>query len=116
MIFSTAADILSGMRDTSMSILDCFTILYDKYVKAPQNNEELEQHMQEFILAGMPGAFASMDATHIIHEMCRWKSRRAHMGHKSKHATRTFNLMANHRRRILGSTRGNPGSFNEQVI
>ena len=92
------------------------TVLYDKYVKAPQNEEELEQHMKEFILAGMPGAFASMDATHVIHEMCNWKSRRVHLGHKSKHATRTFNLMANHRRRILGSTRGNPGSFNDKTL
>lgn len=51
------------------------TILYDKYVKAPLNEYELEEHMYEFILAGMPGAFASMDATHIIHELCNWKSR-----------------------------------------
>ncbi len=92
------------------------TILYDKYVKAPQNEEELEEHMKEFVLAGMPGAFASMDATHIIHEMCNFKSKRAHKGHKTKHSTRTFNLMANHRRRILGSTRGNPGSFNDKTL
>ena len=72
--------------------------------------------MFEFKQAGMPGAFASTDATHIIHETCNWKSRRAHIGFKSKHATRTYNLTANHRRRILTTTRGYPGSFNDKTL
>ena len=42
----------------------------------PQTADEIEQHMFEFKQAGMPGAFASTDATHIIHETCNWKSRR----------------------------------------
>jgi hypothetical protein len=92
------------------------TTLYEKYVTAPQNEKELEEHMHEFIRAGMPGAFASMDATHIIHDMCNWRSRRAHVGHKSKYATRTYNMMVNHRRRILGTTRGHPGSFNDKTL
>lgn len=92
------------------------TILYDRWVKAPQTADEIEQHMFEFKQAGMPGAFASTDATHIIHETCNWKSRRAHIGFKSKHATRTYNLTANHRRRILTTTRGNPGSFNDKTL
>ena len=89
---------------------------YNKFVKAPQNSDELHEHMHEFIQAGMPGAFASMDAIHIIHELCNWRVRRAHMGPKSKHATRTYNLMINHSRRILASTQGNPWSFNDKTV
>ena len=92
------------------------TTLYERWVRAPMNQQEVEQHMYEFMLAGLPGAFASTDATHIIHELCRWNIRRAHIGFKSKHATRTFNLTANHRRRILATTRGNPGSFNDKTL
>ena len=92
------------------------TILYNRYVKSPQTSSKVEQHMHEFTHAGMPGAFASMDATHIVHERCKWKYKRAHIGHKSKHATRTYNLMVNHRRRILASTKGHPGSFNDKTL
>ena len=92
------------------------TILYEKWVKAPQSEEEVKEHMYEFLLAGLPGAFGSTDATHIVHELCRWNKKRAHIGFKSKHATRTYNLTANHRRRILASTPGNPGSFNGKTL
>ena len=92
------------------------TVLYDRYVRAPQTKEEVQQHMHEFATAGLPGAFASTDATNIIHELCNWKNRRAHIGFKSKHACRTYNTTVNHRRRILASTFGNPGSFNDKTL
>ena len=44
------------------------TILYNRYVKLPQISSEVEEHMHEFTHARMPDAFASMDATHIVHE------------------------------------------------
>lgn len=92
------------------------TILYERFVKAPQTKEEVEQHMHEFAAAGAPGAFASTDATNIVHELCNWKNRRAHIGFKSKHACRTYNMTVNHRRRILATTSGNPGSFNDKTL
>lgn len=39
-----------------------------------------------------------------------------HRGQKSKHGTRTFNMTVNHRRRILGTTRGHPGSWNDKTL
>ena len=78
------------------------------------NKEELAKHTAEFEMAGMPGTHASSDATSIIHEMCVWRLRRIHKSGKSKHPTRTYNMMVNHRRRILGTTRGHPGSWNEK--
>ena len=92
------------------------TILYDKYVSAPLTNEDVEGHMDEFKLAGLTGAFASSDATHILHEMCAWRLRRMHKGGKSKYPTRTYNITVNHRRRILGTTRGHPGSWNDKTL
>ena len=89
---------------------------YNKFVKAPQNSDELHEHMHEFIQAEMPGAFASMNAIHIIHEICNWRVRRAHMGPKLKHATRTYNLMVKHRRQILTSTQEYPGLINDKTV
>lgn len=72
--------------------------------------------MSEFQLAGMPGACASSDATSIVHKMCSHRIQRVHKGFKTKYPTRTFNLTVNHRREILGSTRGHPGSFNDKTV
>ena len=67
-------------------------------------------------MAGMPGTPGSSDATSIIHEQCAWRLRRLHKGGKSKHPTRTYNITVNHRRRILGSTKGHPGSWNDKTV
>ena len=91
-------------------------ILFDKYVITPTTPEEIEEHMHEFEMAGMPGVPASSDATSIIHENCEWRLRRLHKGGKSKHPTRTFNTEVNHRRRIIGTTTGHPGSWNDKTL
>jgi hypothetical protein len=72
--------------------------------------------MEEFKLAGLPGACASTDATCIVHEMCSHRIQRVHKGFKTKHPTRTYNLTANHRREILCTTDGHPGSFNDKTV
>ena len=46
------------------------TILYDKYVVAPQTPEEAEHHMYEMRKAGFDGVIGSMDATHVTIEHC----------------------------------------------
>ena len=92
------------------------TILFEKYVSTPRTAEEIERHMSEFKLAGMPGACASSDATSIVHEMCSHRIQRIHKGFKTKYPTRTYNLTVNHCREILGSTRGHPGSFNDKMV
>jgi len=92
------------------------TILFDKYVHAPRTVDEIEKHMEEFKLAGLPGACASTDATCIVHKMCSHRIQRVHKGFKTKHPTRTYNLTANHRREILCTTDGHPGSFNDKTV
>jgi hypothetical protein len=56
------------------------TILFEKYVRTPQTSADIEEHMTEFKLAGLPGTPASSDATSIIHEMCSHCLQRAHKG------------------------------------
>ena len=91
------------------------TVLFDRYVLTPRTKEDVEKHMEEFKLAGLPGACGSSDATCIMHEMCSHRLQRIHKGHKSKSATRTYNLTADHRRQILATTSGHPGSFNDKT-
>ena len=85
------------------------TILYEKYVITPTTKEEIAQHLPEFEISDFPGATASSDATPIIHEKCMNSLKRVHQGGKSKYATRAYNIIVNNRRRILGTTKGNPG-------
>ena len=72
--------------------------------------------MSEFKLAGMPGACTSSNAMSIIHEMCSHHIQQIHKGFKTKYPMRTYNLTVNHRREILGSTRGHPGTFNDKTV
>ena len=39
-----------------------------------------------------------------------------HKGGNSKHPTRTYNMTVNHRRRILGTTKGHPGTWNDKTV
>lgn len=46
--------------------------MFDKYVKASLDADEVHANMGEFEAAGMPGTCASIsDATHIVHELAR---------------------------------------------
>lgn len=92
------------------------TVLFDRYVRAPANPQEAAMHMGEFEMAGFPGCVGSADATHITIEKCSHRLRQNHKGGKTKLTTRTYNISVNHRRRIIGTTRGHPGSWNDQTL
>ena len=92
------------------------TILVAKYIHTPQSTSDITSHMDEFQLADMPGACASSDATSIVHELCSHRLQRIHKGFKTKYPTRTYNLTVNHRREILATTTGHPGSFNDKTV
>ena len=92
------------------------TNLYTEYVVAPQTAEEAQSHMYEMGLAGFNGALGSMDATHVTIENCRFGLRQIHLGHKLSKTARTYNIIVNHRRRILSSTGGHPSRWNDKTI
>ena len=92
------------------------TVLYERYVIAPMNFEEAKRHMVEFTEAGLPGNVASADCCHVTSQMCEYNLRNNHLGPKSTHTTRTFSVSANHRKRVLHSTKGGPGRWNDQTM
>ena len=92
------------------------TVLYQRYVLTPSCAEEAHQHMAEYSDAGFPGAVGSTDVTHIILERVPNKHRQSHLGFKSTHTARAYNITVNHRRRILASTTGYPARWNDKTL
>ena len=92
------------------------TVLFNELVATPTSKEDAANHVQEFIVAGYPGAVGSTDATHVIIKKCRYQSRQAHLGHKMNKTARTYNMTVNHRRQILSSTRGHPCTWNDKTL
>jgi hypothetical protein len=90
--------------------------LYDKYIVTPTNSNELKQHTKEMEEAGLNGCIGSVDATHIGMLRCpasRWNQ---HKGPKEGFPARSYNLVVNHRRKIISSTTGHPSRWNDKTI
>ena len=92
------------------------TSLYSQFVLTPLHLPEALSNMREYEVAGFPGCIGSTDCTHITTERCEYRLKNNHLGVKSSHTTRTFNLTCNHRRRILHTTTGGPGRWNDQTM
>ena len=92
------------------------TVLYHRYVISPSTEEEARHHMAEYSDAGLPGAVGSTDATHILLERVPNKHRQTHLGFKSSHTSRAYNITVNHRRRILACTEGSPARWNDMTL
>jgi len=92
------------------------TVLYPTNESVPQTVEELQDCENEYDIAGFPGCIGSTDATHIPLEKVCVSLRQAHLGFKSKSTMRTYNLTCNHRRKILHTTSGHPGRWNDKTL
>jgi hypothetical protein len=92
------------------------TRLYDDMVTYPRVWADAKKHMSEFAMAGLHGSVGSTDATHIGMEKCHYRLKNHHSGGKLSMPSRTYNLTCNHRRRILSSTRGHPGRWNDKTL
>jgi len=107
-------------RETHRQFLHAFidygsTPLYRKHVTIPAE-DALENNSFEYSVAGFHGAIGSMDGTHVIQWCVSFKQQNMHLGWKDKHTTRTYNLTCNHRRRILCTTKGHPGTYNDKML
>ena len=89
------------------------TILFDKHVRIPSKEEAFSREFHE---AGLPGCVGSMDASHVLLERVPQSLRQMHLGFKDSHTARTYNIVVNHRRRILSSTRGHPARWNDKTL
>ena len=92
------------------------TTLYSMHVLTPVDLAEAQSNMAEYAEAGFPGCVGSSDCTHITTERCEYNPKSNHLGAKSSHTTRTFNLTCNHRRQILHTTHGGPGHWNGMTM
>jgi hypothetical protein len=92
------------------------TELIHKMVTTPISVDDAMFHMAKYKLAGLPGCVGSIDCTHIVTERCKYNLKNNHLAFKSSNTTRTYNLTCNHRRRILHSTTGGPGRWNDQTM
>ena len=62
------------------------------------------------------GFIVSSDATHVFHHNCSDWAHNIHKSWKSKIPYRNYNIIVNHNRRILHSTNGHPGTYNDQSL
>ena len=74
----------------------------------PTTIDDVCNQNYEFAMAGLSGAIGSMDATHVILERLSSSRRQSHLDHKLNGTARSYNLVVNDRRRILGTTDGHP--------
>ncbi len=90
--------------------------MFEMWVKMPTTDNEIADCMHEFEQAGFRGCIGSADATHIIMEKCSAGLKNHSLGGKDSHTTRVFNLVVNHRRKILATTKGFPGRWNDKSV
>ncbi len=91
-------------------------MLYKKWVLTPVNLPEAKSNMNKYTQARFPGCIGSSNYTHIVNERCQYNLKNNLIGAKSLQTTRTFHSTCNHRRRILHTTNGGPGRWNNQSM
>ena len=85
-------------------------------MQTPVHLDEAKLNMVEYTESGLPGCIGSSDCMHILTEECQYNLKNNHLGGKSSNTTWTFNLMCNHQHRILHTTIGGPGCWNNQTM
>ena len=92
------------------------TVLYKKWVIDPRMNRDLNDQESIFRESGFNGCIGSSDATHNpMLKYAQWASN-SHRGFKLSVPARTYNVTVNHSRRILSSTTGHPGTWNDKTL
>jgi len=90
--------------------------LYPEYVSMPTTAEQYQSHQSEFNMGGLTGAGFSTDASNVIMWRCEHNLKQANIGFKNSHPARTYNVSVNHRQRVLHSTGGHPGRWNDKTL
>jgi len=90
--------------------------LFARHVNAPTDLETARSQVHEFAQAGLPGCVGSMDATHVALERCSHRMRQLHLDQKLPCTARTYNIVVNHRQRVLSTTAGHPARWNDKSI
>jgi hypothetical protein len=77
------------------------------------DNEELMNNGVEYDLAGFPSCIGSIDVVHIRQWLISSNLKIAATG-KEKFSSRAFEVMVNHRRKVLSSTKEFYGATNDK--
>ena len=92
------------------------TVLYKKWVLDPASNINISERESIFRQAGFDGCIGSSDATHVAMLSCPYWAQNMHKGFKLHCPARTYNVTVDHTRRIIGTTLGHPGTWNDKSV
>ena len=92
------------------------TVLYKKWVIDARISRNLNEQESLFKQAGFNGCIGSSDATHVPMLKCSQWASNCHKGFKLNVPARTYNVTVDHSRRILQSTTGHPGTWNDKTL
>ena len=106
---------------TNREFILCFieygsTVLYKKWVIDSRVNRNVDEMESIFKQAGFNGCIGSSDGTHIPMLKCTQWASNTHKGFKLNMPARTYNVTVDHSRRILSSTSGHPGTWNDKTL
>ena len=69
-----------------------------------------------FALAGFDGCIGLSDATHIPMLKCPYWAHTSHKDFKLNVSARTYNVTCDHSRMIIGTTSGQPGTWDDKAL
>ena len=106
---------------TNRHFMMCFmeygsSVLYKKWVIDATLNRDIAVQESVFRNAGFNGCIGSSDGTHIPMLKCAQWACNNHKGFKLNVPARTYNVTVDHSRRILASTTGHPGTWNDKTL
>ena len=107
--------------NTNRDFLLCFikygsTVLYKRWVLDTNLTTDVKVQESVFKLAGFDGCIGSSDGTHIPMLKCSQWATNLHKGFKLNVPARSYNVTVDHSRRILSSTTGHPGTWNDKSL
>ena len=79
-------------------------------------NRNLIKQESNFSQAGFNGCIGSSDGTHVPMLKCSQWASNTNKGFKLNVPARTYNVTVDHSRRILHSTTGHPGTWNNKTL
>ena len=90
--------------------------MFEQHVQHPSRKEEFYQTMKDYARMGLHGAVGSMDATHISSFRIPASQANAHSSFKHNNPARSYNITVSRKGKILHSTSGFPGRWNDKTI
>jgi hypothetical protein len=117
-------EIVSWLASISEPIIRNFYHLFcEKYSKEfyeqecgiPEDTEDINSILESYSQLGLPGCIGSTDCVHLAWDRCPSAHRTIHKG-KEGYPTLAYSVTCTHSRRIIGVTKGFPGTVSDKTI